>query len=66
MILPQPDDTPLMTPAEAARALRVTPDTIRHWADAGQIFCLRIGPNGHRQYRRDDVEAMMTARQAAP
>lgn len=46
---------PLLTPAEAARALAITPVTLTRWAQAGKIACIRT-PGGHRRYKASEVE----------
>lgn len=64
MIILGPADAELLTPAEVRRALRVSPDTIRRWARNGKLPCVRIGPGGHRRYRRSAVEALLRERAA--
>jgi excisionase family DNA binding protein len=45
----------LLTPAEAARRLGVTPNTVTRWSRAGKISAIQtIG--GHRRYRTSDIE----------
>lgn len=48
----------LMTPAEAAKRLRVSPITLRKWADAGLIQAL-VTVGGHRRYPANEVERML-------
>ena len=43
--------------SEAAALLGVHPDTLRRWADAGQVPCTRT-PGGERRFTRADVEAV--------
>ena len=43
--------------AEAAAALGVSHNTLRHWSDEGRVRSYR-SPGGHRRYRRGDIEAL--------
>jgi excisionase family DNA binding protein len=48
-----PDE--LLTPAEAARRLGVTPNTVTRWSRAGRIAAIQtIG--GHRRYRSSEID----------
>jgi excisionase family DNA binding protein len=48
----------LLTPAEAARRLGVTPNTVTRWSRAGKISAIQtIG--GHRRYRTSEVERVL-------
>lgn len=44
--------------SEASDMLGVHPTTVRRWADAGSIPCLRT-PGGHRRFRTEDLVAWM-------
>lgn len=55
---------PVMTIGEAARALGVSPETLRRWADAGRIRVVVL-PSGHRRFYVDDIRAMLHARGGA-
>jgi excisionase family DNA binding protein len=44
--------------AEAAAALGISHNTLRHWSDEGRLTCYR-SPGGHRRYRRADIEAAL-------
>jgi excisionase family DNA binding protein len=48
--------TQTVGPAEAAAALGVSAGTIRRWADAGRIPCVRT-PGGHRRFAVSEVRA---------
>jgi excisionase family DNA binding protein len=48
----------LLTPAEAAQRLRVTPITLRAWAESGRLPCIRT-PGGHRRYNAADISAIL-------
>jgi len=51
-----PDE--LLTPAEAARRLGVTPNTVTRWSRAGKISAIQtIG--GHRRYRSSEIEKVL-------
>lgn len=49
----------LLTPAEVAELLNVTPTTVSNWARAGRLTYIRL-PGGHRRFRREDVQALLT------
>jgi len=51
-----PDE--LLTPAEAARRLGVTPNTVTRWSRAGKISAIQtIG--GHRRYRSSEIDKVL-------
>lgn len=55
------DDPPeLLTVDEVAAHLRVNPQTIRNWIDAGKLPHVKIGPRRVRIFRRD-LEALIEA-----
>jgi excisionase family DNA binding protein len=48
----------LLTPAEAARRLGVTPNTVTRWSRAGKISAIQtIG--GHRRYRCSEIDRVL-------
>jgi excisionase family DNA binding protein len=48
----------LLTPAEAAHRLGVTPNTVTRWSRAGKISAIQtIG--GHRRYRTSEIERVL-------
>jgi excisionase family DNA binding protein len=49
----------LLTPAEAAKKLKVSPITLRKWADSGLIEA-RVTIGGHRRYLANEVERLAT------
>jgi excisionase family DNA binding protein len=50
----------LLTPAEAAHRLGVTPNTVTRWSRAGKISAIQtIG--GHRRYRASEIERVLRA-----
>lgn len=49
----------LLTPAEAAKRLKVSPITLRKWADSGLIEA-RVTMGGHRRYLSSEVERLAT------
>lgn len=51
-------ESPALTPAEAARKLRVSVGTLRNWAREGRIHFFRT-PGGDRRYSRQQVEALL-------
>ncbi len=55
---PAPELDELLTPAEAARKLGVTPNTVTRWSRAGRISAIQtIG--GHRRFRRCEIERVL-------
>jgi excisionase family DNA binding protein len=53
----RPDD--LLPPAESAKLIGISRDTLKRWEKKGRITALRT-PEGHRRFRRRDVEALLT------
>lgn len=53
----KPDD--FLPPAESAKLIGISRDTLKRWEKKGRITSLRT-PEGHRRYRRGDVEALLT------
>ena len=45
----------MLTTGEVARLLDVHESTVRRWNDRGIIKAYRIGPQGERRFRRDDI-----------
>ena len=54
-----PDD-PWLALGAASRLVGVAPDTLRRWADSGQVESF-VTPGGHRRFLRSALEAMMNA-----
>lgn len=48
----------LLTTGEVAEALSVGPDTVRRWAETGQLSAIKL-PSGVRRFRREDVERIL-------
>jgi excisionase family DNA binding protein len=59
MTEPSPPD--LLTPAEAARRLSVTVDTLRRWEREG-LICPHRTPGGHRRYQPDAIDALASGK----
>ncbi len=53
-------DSEMLTTSEAARLLRVHPNTIRQWANKRLLHAYRLGPRGDRRFKRKDVELFIT------
>jgi len=52
----------MLTTSEAARLLKVHPNTVRRWSNQGILKAYRIGPRGERRFRRDDIAAFIGER----
>lgn len=52
------DRNDLLTPAEAARLLGVTPNTVTRWSRAGKVSAIQT-MGGHRRFRRSEVERVL-------
>ncbi len=48
----------------AAALIGISADTLRRWEKHGRIASFRT-PTGHRRFRRADIEALLTAGDAA-
>jgi excisionase family DNA binding protein len=48
----------LLTPAEAARLLGVTPNTVTRWSRAGKVSAIQT-MGGHRRFRRSEIERVL-------
>lgn len=57
-IRPLADGDELFTPAEAARRLGVTPNTVTRWSRAGKISAIQT-MGGHRRFRRSEIERVV-------
>jgi excisionase family DNA binding protein len=53
----------LVALGEASRILRVSPETTRRFANEGTLPSIRLS-NGHRIFRRDDVERLALERRS--
>ncbi|UUW92683.1 helix-turn-helix domain-containing protein [Pimelobacter simplex] len=42
-----------LTTAEVAAELRVNPETVRRWINAGKLPAVRLGPTNYRVERKD-------------
>lgn len=51
---------PFLTPTEVATLLRVSPITVRQWAQKGKLSA-KVTPGGHRRFSPADVEAFARA-----
>lgn len=51
----------LLTTTQVAELLLVTPTTVHNWAKRGRLESIVL-PGGHRRFRREDVEALLTPR----
>ena len=53
-------DLEMLTTTEAAKLLRVHPNTIRQWANKRLLHAYRLGPRGDRRFKRKDIEFFIT------
>jgi len=53
-------DSDILTTGEAAKLLRVHPNTIRQWANKRLLHAYRLGPRGDRRFKRKDIEFFIT------
>jgi excisionase family DNA binding protein len=60
-----PTKNPLMTPAEAARALRVTPRTVYLWIKAGKLPAIHVSERVTR-IPAGEVERLLAGRGTSP
>ena len=60
---PEPAGAGWLTLGEASATLGVTPNTLRRWADRGQIPSFTT-PGGHRRFLVSSVQALVPARRA--
>lgn len=49
----------LLTLSEAAKILKVHPNTLRLWDKSGILKAVRIGVKKVRRYRKQDIEAFI-------
>ena len=45
----------LLTLSEAARVLKVHPNTLRKWDKKGILKAVRFGQRGDRRYKKEDI-----------
>lgn len=58
-------DVELLTPAELAKRLRVSPITLRKWADKG-LLQSQTTLGGHRRYPLSEVERLLQRKESSP
>jgi excisionase family DNA binding protein len=51
----------LLTTAQLARELGVSPRTIVRWADRGWIYAAETFPSGHRRWSLEDVRHQLAS-----
>ena len=54
-----PLSSALLTPGQASQLLGIHPNTLRRWSDLGVVPAYRVGPGGHRRFRRRDLLAYL-------
>ena len=58
----RPDAPGLLMVNDVSRLLRIHPNTVRRWSNRGVLKVYRVGPKGHRRFRREDVESILGGR----
>ena len=53
-------DSDILTTSEAAKLLRVHPNTIRQWSNKRLLHAYRLGPRGDRRFKRKDIDLFIT------
>jgi len=56
------EESDWLTTSEAARYLRVHPETLRNWARKGVIPAAKLGNRGGFRFRRDDLDRFLENR----
>lgn len=54
----------LMTLSEVAKLIRVSPLTIKRWGKRGWLDAIRINSRGDRRYLAEDVDKLLSKREA--
>jgi len=57
--------TPVFTVSDAARRLGIHPNTLRAYADAGEIHYTRL-PSGHRRFSEGDLQEFRERHRGGP
>jgi len=52
----------LLTLGEAAKVLKVHPNTLRLWDKKGVLIAIRIGVKKVRRYKREDIEKFINTK----
>lgn len=52
----------LLTLGEAAKVLKVHPNTLRLWDKKGVLTAIRIGVKKVRRYKREDIEKFINTK----
>lgn len=50
---------PLLTIAQAARILNISPWTLRQWDKKSKLIALRVGNRRDRRYKKEDILKIM-------
>lgn len=50
----------LLTLSEAAKVLKVHPNTLRKWDKKGILKAVRFGQRGDRRYKKEDIERLIS------
>jgi PTS system nitrogen regulatory IIA component len=59
------EESTLLTTTEAARYLRVHPETLRNWARRGQIPAAKFGNRGGYRFTREVLDDFVSVRVAS-
>lgn len=52
----------LLTMEEISQMLRVHPNSVRRWAEEGQLKCYRVGIRGDQRFKIGDVDRFLDTR----
>lgn len=52
----------MLTTGEVARIFNVHASAVRRWSNQGILKAYRIGPNGDRRFRREDIAVFFLER----
>ena len=44
---------------EAAEILRISPITLKRWANKNKIKCVRVGKRGDRKFKKKDLQEFL-------
>ena len=57
-------DNEIMTTKEAAKYLKLNPETLRRWNITGKVKALRAGYTGNLRWKKEDLDKMLKGKEA--